>query len=130
MKQRSIAVGLTAMVIVAACGTLAAAPPAAPSVLARGESVYKTHCIACHGAGIGNPGLEYKPGTDALRAKYNGQVPPVLSDRKDLDPAYVSYAVRNGVTLMPFFRKTDISDADLVALSSYLTRNNPKQSKK
>jgi mono/diheme cytochrome c family protein len=32
--------------------------------------------------------------------------------------------VRNGVSIMPFFRKTEISDADLDAIAAYLTRNN------
>jgi hypothetical protein len=30
--------------------------------------------------------------------------------------------VRNGVSIMPFFRKTEISDADLDAIGRYLTR--------
>jgi hypothetical protein len=31
--------------------------------------------------------------------------------------------VRHGVSVMPFLRKTEISDADLDALAAYLTRN-------
>jgi hypothetical protein len=34
--------------------------------------------------------------------------------------------VRNGITIMPFFRKTEVSDSDLDALIAYLTRNNKK----
>jgi mono/diheme cytochrome c family protein len=30
--------------------------------------------------------------------------------------------VRHGVSVMPPFRKTEVSDADLAALSAYLTR--------
>jgi (+)-pinoresinol hydroxylase len=93
----------------------------------RGEHVYETYCVACHGPGIGNPGLNFKPGTDALRAKYQGTVPPVLSDRTNLPPEFIKYAVRNGMTVMPFFRKTEISDDDLKDLTAYLTRNNDKQ---
>jgi hypothetical protein len=29
--------------------------------------------------------------------------------------------VRDGISVMPFFRKTEISDADLDALTAYLT---------
>jgi len=32
--------------------------------------------------------------------------------------------VRNGITVMPTFRKTEISDAELDAIAAYLTRNN------
>ncbi len=34
--------------------------------------------------------------------------------------------VRNGLSIMPIFRKTEISDADLDAIAEYLTRNNKK----
>jgi len=30
--------------------------------------------------------------------------------------------VRRGVSIMPFFRKTEVSDADLAAITAYLTR--------
>lgn len=84
-------------------------------------------CWSCHGAGIGNPGLALKPGTDALRVKYDGAVPAVLSERTDLTPEFVTYAVRNGISLMPFFRKTDVSDEELAAINAYLTHNNADQ---
>ena len=73
-------------------------------------------CATCHGAGPGHPG------TDALQAKYHGAKPAVLEDRTDLDPAAVRFFVRHGVTVMPFFRKTEISDADLDAIGAYLAR--------
>lgn len=41
--------------------------------------------------------------------------------RPDLTPELVGYFVRNGVSVMPFFRKTEIGDADLAALSRYIT---------
>lgn len=115
-----------ALASIAAPARKASTKNAVAANILRGQQVFEIHCVACHGAGIGNPGLERKPGTDALFAKYEGQEPPVLSDRTDLDPAFITYTVRNGATLMPFFRKTDVSDADLVALNAYLTRNNPK----
>jgi (+)-pinoresinol hydroxylase len=36
----------------------------------------------------------------------------------------VKLFVRQGITIMPFFRKTEISDAQLDAIAAYLTRNN------
>ena len=33
--------------------------------------------------------------------------------------------LRQGATVMPFFRKTEISDAELADLGAWLSRNNP-----
>lgn len=83
-----------------------------------GEQIYKYHCWNCHGEGPG------KPGTTALSALHGDQLPAVLEERTDLDPDYIRYIVRNGVSIMPHFRKTHISDTQLDALVEYLTRNN------
>ena len=40
------------------------------------------------------------------------------------------FFVRKGVSIMPFFRKTEVTDADLDALAAYLARNNGKQDAK
>jgi hypothetical protein len=66
------------------------------------------------------------PGTTALAAKYKGKqpsVPAVLEERTDLTEASVKFFVRQGVSVMAPFRKTEISDADLEDLISYLTRS-------
>jgi mono/diheme cytochrome c family protein len=84
----------------------------------KGYVEYQRFCSACHGEGVG------KPGTMALQAKYKGAVPALLDKRTDLTPEFVKMTVRNGVTVMPFFRKTEISDADLNAIAAYLARNN------
>ncbi len=94
-----------------------AAPVAAapvPAKLARGEHVFNYWCAPCHSAG---PGM---PGTQALQAKYNGKPPALLLQRTDLTPKLVSFFVRNGVSVMPQFRKTEIGDADLDALATYI----------
>ncbi|MDE3168544.1 MAG: cytochrome c [Acidobacteriota bacterium] len=85
----------------------------------RGYAPYQEYCTVCHGAGAG------KPGTLALQAKYKGAKPALLADRTDLTPQLIKTYVRNGIAVMPFFRKTEISDADLDAIAAYLTRNNP-----
>jgi mono/diheme cytochrome c family protein len=46
--------------------------------------------------------------------------PALLEQRTDLAPEFTSAIVRTGVSVMPFFRKIEISDAELGALASYL----------
>ena len=80
----------------------------------RGKEVFVYWCETCHGEGPGNPG------TAALQALYGGQKPALLERRNDLFPQITRSFVRSGVSIMPFFRKTEISDADLNALTTYL----------
>lgn len=91
----------------------------------NGEKVYRAWCASCHAAGIGNPGNDMRPGTEAIKAKYNGRLPALLTDRTDLTPEVVRFYVRQGVSVMAFFRKTEISDPELDDLGAYLSRNNP-----
>ena len=80
--------------------------------------------MPCHGAGLGLPGFDELPGTQQLRIKYRDTpISPLLTERTDLVPAFVKTIVRQGVSFMPQFRKTEISDADLDALAAYLARN-------
>lgn len=106
---------------VLACALFSTAALAAdPSATQRGHDVFQYWCAACHGPGEG------PPGTIALAALYKGAKPALLEQRTDLTADLVRLYVRNGVSVMPFFRKTEISDADLDALAAYLSRN-PKQ---
>ena len=84
----------------------------------RGEQVFDTWCTACH------DDTRRTPGTAALAAKYQGALPALLGERTDLTPELVALWVRNGISIMPFFRKTEINDAQLADLGAYLTRNN------
>lgn len=85
------------------------------TILEKGPDIYNYWCAACH-----NPG---KPGFVALLVLHEGQLPPNLEDRPDLDADYVRYIVRNGISAMPHFRKTQISDSQLDALANYLAKN-------
>jgi mono/diheme cytochrome c family protein len=95
------------------------------ATIEQGRRVFETNCSSCHGAGIGNPGAQFRTGTDALRVKYKGEMPALLSERTDLTPDTVAYFVRNGVSVMAPYRKTEIDDAQLAALGAYLSKNNP-----
>jgi (+)-pinoresinol hydroxylase len=108
-------------------GSLAFAPAALAQTptdaqLKKGQEVYQYWCWNCHGGGTG------KPGTEALQAKYKGTRPADLEQRTDLAPAVIKTFVRKGVSIMPIFRKTEISDAELDALAVYLARNTKAKS--
>ena len=62
------------------------------------------------------------PGDTRSAGEYGGKLPGVLDERTDLTPAAIRLFVRRGTSIMPFFRKTEVSDADLDAISAYLTR--------
>lgn len=93
---------------------LAAAAPAGAQQPSDGKAVFDKWCAPCHGDGPG------KPGTAALQALYKGAKPALLEKRTDLPPELTKQFVRTGVSVMPFFRKTEISDAELDALAKYL----------
>ena len=97
-----------------------ARPPSAPNATAgapelqRGKAVFDEWCAGCHA-----PGPRH-PGTQALDALYKGTKPGALEGRTDLVPKLTEQFVRKGVSVMPPFRKTEISDRDLAALAAYL----------
>ena len=114
--------------VLAACQGVAhaQAPDAREAEIERGKQVYEHWCAPCHGPGIGLPGFDGLPGTHQLKLKYRGtEVPAVLDERTDLVPEFIKVVVRQGVSFMPQFRKTEISDAEIEALAAFLTRNNP-----
>ena len=98
--------------------TLFPSPPAPPatSAVARGAEVFQGRCEICHGGGVD------RAGTLSLRAKYDGAKPARLEERRDLTPQVVKFYVRNGSGMMPFFRKTEVSDTELDDLAAYLSR--------
>ena len=100
--------------LLVAIGIGAAALAAAQEQTAMGKAVFDKWCAPCHGDGPG------KPGTSALQALYKGTKPALLEERTDLVPQLTMTFVRTGVSIMPFFRKTEITDTELDALAAYL----------
>ena len=94
-------------VLTLSCASARAAEP-------QGAAVYQRWCVHCHSAGRGNPG------TESLQVKYGGKPPAVLLERSDLTAAAVATFVRTGVLSMAPFRKTEITDAELASLSTYV----------
>jgi (+)-pinoresinol hydroxylase len=103
---------------------------AASPLLKRGEEVYQAKCNLCHGRVAKDvapgPGAQMS-GTQALAAKYGGKKPAVLEDRTDLTADVVKYYVRHGAGIMPFFRKTEVSDAELDAIAAWLARKRARR---
>jgi (+)-pinoresinol hydroxylase len=80
-----------------------------------GAKVYQKWCAPCHAPGITHAG------THALMAKYAGRKSGLITEWTDLTPDYVRVMVRTGISVMPQFRKTEISDAELESLARFLT---------
>jgi len=93
------------------------APRSRSALIDRGEDIYQYWCSTCHGP------EPIKPGTAALAIKYQDTLPAPLAERTDMVPAFIELMVRQGIAMMPFFRPTEVSNADLSALTAYLTRN-------
>lgn len=100
----------------------AAEPRMDETRLQHGKELYQYWCAACHAAGPGHPG------TQALAARYGDVMPAALEERNNLTPALIEVFVRNGISIMPFFRKTEISDDELAAIGAYLSRTPAEQS--
>ena len=105
---------MTRALTLAALAALTSIAQAAPP---SGQAVYEHWCAPCHAPGPGHPG------TQSLQIKYGGKTPAVLLERTDLSPQAVATFVRQGILLMAPFRKTEISDAELAALTAYVAKN-------
>lgn len=102
--------------MLAALSQASLAAPDEQALKATGKQVFDKWCAACHAD------APRMAGTASLAAKYGDTMPAALEQRDNLNPALVRYFVRNGILVMPPFRKTEISDAELDALGAYLTR--------
>jgi len=92
-------------------------PASSQSAAAQAGKVDFLHaCAVCHAAQAD------RPGTMSLQFKYAGRLPAALEQRTDLTPEMVTYYVRHGIAMMPSFRKTELSDAQVAAIAAYLSR--------
>jgi mono/diheme cytochrome c family protein len=108
LRGRIVLIGIFHALWAGAAGAQDAEP------IRRGNEVFQYWCAPCHA-----PGPRH-PGTQALEALYQGAKPAALEERTDLVPDLTATFVRTGVSVMPPFRKTEISDEDLAALAVYL----------
>ena len=118
LSRAVAAASLFVMALATAEVALSAEPTGAGKSGAQnvGQLTYEKWCAPCHA-----PGPDH-PGTQALDALYKGSKPGALIQRTDLTPPIVKQFVRKGVSVMPFFRKTEISDPELDALATFLSK--------
>lgn len=97
----------------------AAAQAEAPDLNAaqsRGRALFHESCIYCHGdSGFATRTLERRLGEDFAK----------LEARRDLQGPYITFVVRRGLNSMPWYRRTELSDAELANIVAYLTRETP-----
>lgn len=118
--NRSILRAAGAVLLVAALArqlALAQEPQGARD-LPDGQRLYQAHCSYCHAVGPG------RPGTAALERRL-GKERSVLESRTDLPAPYVAHVVRFGMGAMIPFRRTEIGERELEAISAWLAR--PRQ---
>lgn len=123
IARRDAPAGFTAVLALILCGiscatARAADPSAAPAAAmpTPGAGIYDKWCSDCHRHPAG-------PGTRALERRYRGTVPSILEQRDNVNAELVKLVVRRGMSFMPSFRKTEISDAELAQVASYLARS-------
>jgi mono/diheme cytochrome c family protein len=122
--QIAVIAALMPLAALAAPGATTPQPSAqAKRATPSGEQVYTKWCAECHATVIG-------PGTRSLERKYHGQVSAILQKRAGIPAALVEHTVRHGVSFMPPFRKTEISDAQLASLATYLASVDPDSANK
>jgi cytochrome c5 len=92
---------------------ISAAGPADMVARVDAAAVFDLWCEPCHAAGAGHPG------TNRL-AERLGPERATLLERTDLNEQYVKTVVRYGFQMMPPFRHTEISDAELQALAAWV----------
>lgn len=114
MRRVTVAALFVLVMLVGAAGADQGSQVAADAQLVRGKAVFDQWCAGCHARG------PRQPGTQALEALYKKSKPGALEDRTDLVPTLTVQFVRKGVSVMPPFRKTEISDAQLADLAAYL----------
>jgi mono/diheme cytochrome c family protein len=119
MNARIGLAAATLALVVGGCGSKTngqhAHKTAANVVQTPGKRVFQKWCADCHAEG------PRYPGTASLAVKYGKDMPAALEKRTDLTPETVALFVRQGVSIMPPSRKTEITDAELAALGAYLS---------
>jgi len=101
------------LMLAVALGALMTGAPAWAADTPDGGALFTARCAICHAKG----GF----GANIL-ARRLGEGGAVLETRVDLQPAYVTTAVRRGIGSMPPFSRVELTDPELQAITGYLAR--------
>ena len=78
-----------------------------------GKQAFDARCVKCHGdSGTGTFMLGRRLGKDKA----------LLEQRTDLAVEFIRHVVRNGIVSMPAITRVEVTDAELSAIATYLTR--------
>jgi cytochrome c5 len=94
-----------------------AATPKEANVAVSGETareLYNERCGLCHERGAMGA---------LMLAKRLGEAKSDLANRQDLPADYVLAVVRHGLAGMPYFTRVELSDEELTAIATFLSRN-------
>ena len=114
-SNRAVIAGLfiAAITISAGAAESGSATVAAAGVAVDGKALFTRKCGICHLADGG--------GTWMLERRL-GKEKSLLESRTDLLAPYVRLIARRGLNGMPRFTRVELPDADLEAITAYLTR--------
>jgi len=101
------------MLLIGAPALVGLAIPAAGGEL-KGSEVFDHYCSQCHGT-VDAPG-------SVQLSRTRGKDKGLLTQRTDLAPDYIEYVVRHGLKSMPPFAPSDLDEARLRALVSFLMK--------
>lgn len=79
-----------------------------------GQTLFNDSCAFCHGV---------RGHATTLLSKRLGSDTAVLERRTDLSAELIRHVVRHGINSMPWYRRAELSDAQLESIVAYLTRN-------
>jgi cytochrome c5 len=113
MSRVNAALGCLAWSLIFGAGVASAGDGALAPKEEQGKRLYEHTCIHCHGPGFW--------GTNRLARRIDKEH-SLLENRTDLSAEAIQAIVRNGIGSMPPLRKTELSDADVAAIATYLTR--------
>jgi mono/diheme cytochrome c family protein len=106
--------GLPVVLVAAEQG---AALPSTASPASDGKALFTRRCGICHFTDGG--------GTWMLERRL-GKAQSLLESRTDLQAPYIRLIARHGLNGMPRFTRVELPDADLEAITAYLTRSGPR----
>ena len=109
--------GVVVILGLAAIGTasiaLAQGTKSAAQVMPGGKALFHEKCAMCHDANGAGTGL--------LARRMDPKIAE-LEKRTDLTPDFIEAAVRTGIGNMPNISRGEVSDAQLAAISAYLSK--------